>query len=156
MQRPSAKSQVPERSALSACTHFPFIGSMTSCSRATSEHSGLNGGKASDWLRLNPWLESRFHPKQFALFGERYPFGALRLHIPSRLEGTQGVVGKKAGGLVDARHISGILSSHLCVHIVKKCPETVIHLLWECQVIRNHWEIVSGLKKKLMCIGGYH
>ena len=69
-----------------------------------SEHSGLNGGKASDWLRPNPRLESGFHPKQFAPFGERYPFGALQLHIPSRLEGTQGVVGKKAGGLADAQH----------------------------------------------------
>ena len=63
-----------------------------------SEHSGLNGGKASDWLRPNPWLEYGFHPKPFS---ERYPFGALWLHIPSRLEGTQGVVGKKAGGLAD-------------------------------------------------------
>ena len=102
MQRPSAKSQVPERSASSMCTHFPFIGSMTSRSQATSEHPGLNSGKASHWLRLNPWLEYGFCPKPSAPFSEQYPFGALRLHIPSRLEGTRGVVGKKAGGLADA------------------------------------------------------
>ena len=76
-----------------------------SCSRATSECPGLNGGKASDWLRLNPWLECGFHPKPFALFSERYPFGALWLHIPSRLEGMRGIVDKKAGGLADAQHI---------------------------------------------------
>ena len=70
-------------------------------SRATSECSGLNGGKASDWLRP----KSGFHPKPFAPLSERYLLGALRLHIPSRLEGKQGVVGKKAGGLADARHI---------------------------------------------------
>ena len=71
-------------------------------SRAMSECSRLNGGKASDWLRLNPWLESRFHPKLFAPFSKRYPFGALWLHIPFRLQGKWGVVGKKAGGLADA------------------------------------------------------
>ena len=102
MQRPSAKSQVPERSASSMHMHSPFIGSMMSHSQAMSEHSGLNGGKASDWLRPNPWLESGFCPKQVAPFGERYPLGALWLHIPSRLEGMQGVVGKKAGSLADA------------------------------------------------------
>ena len=104
MQRPSAKSQVPERSALSTRMHSPFIGSMTSCSQAMSECSGLNGGKASDWLRLNQRLEYGFRPKPFAPFSERYPFGALWLHIPSRLEGMRGIVGKKAGGLADARH----------------------------------------------------
>ena len=51
-ERPSIHSQRSERSAPSICTRFPFIGSMTSHSRATSEQSGLNGGKASDWLRL--------------------------------------------------------------------------------------------------------
>ena len=70
-----------------------------------SEHFGLNGGKASDWLRLNPWLESEFHPKPFAPFSKRYLLGALWLPIPSRLEGKRGVVGKKAGGLADAQHI---------------------------------------------------
>ena len=70
-----------------------------------SERSGLNGGKASDWPRPDPRLEYGFHPKSFAPFSKRYPFGALRLHIPSRLEGTRGVVGKKAGGLADARHM---------------------------------------------------
>ena len=50
-ERPSIHSQRSERSAPSVHTHFPFIGSMTSCSRTTSEQSGLNGGKASDWLR---------------------------------------------------------------------------------------------------------
>ena len=69
-----------------------------------SEHAGLKGGKASDWLRPNPWLEYGFCPKPFTPFSEQYPFGALQLHIPSRLEGTWGVVGKKAGGLADARH----------------------------------------------------
>ena len=50
-ERPSIHSQRSEWSAPSIRTCFPFIGSMTSCSRATSERSGLNGGKASDWLR---------------------------------------------------------------------------------------------------------
>ena len=67
-------------------------------------HSRLNGGKASDWLRPNLQLESRFHPKPFAPFSERYLLGALWLHIPSRLEGKWDVVGKKAGGLADAQH----------------------------------------------------
>ena len=67
-----------------------------------SKFSGLNGGKASDWLRPNPQLESRFNPKPFVPFSERYPLGALQLHIPSRLEGKRGIVGKKAGGLADA------------------------------------------------------
>ena len=84
--------------------HFPFIGSMTSRSRAMSECSGLNGGKVSDWLRSNLQLESRFHPKLFTPFSKRYPLGALRLPIPSRLEGKRGVVGKKAGSLAEARH----------------------------------------------------
>ena len=53
-ERPSAHSQRLERSASSICTRFPFIGSMMSHSRATSEQSGLNGGKASD---------SSFHPE---------------------------------------------------------------------------------------------
>ena len=73
-------------------------------SRAMSEHSGLNGGKASDWLRPNLQLEYGFHPKPFTPFSKQYPFGALRLHIPSRLEGTQGIVGKKTGSLAAARH----------------------------------------------------
>ena len=50
-ERPSVHSQRSERSASNVCTCFPFIGSMMSHSRATSERSGLNGGKASDWLR---------------------------------------------------------------------------------------------------------
>ena len=50
-ERPSVHSQRLERSAPNVRTCFPFIGSMTSCSCATSEHSGLNGGKPSDWLR---------------------------------------------------------------------------------------------------------
>ena len=84
---------------------------MTSCSRATSERPGLNGGKASDWLRLILRLESQFRPKSFAPFSKQYPFGALRLtvralrlHIPSRLEGKWGVVDRKAGSLADAQH----------------------------------------------------
>ena len=108
MQRPSAKSQVPERSASSMHVHFPFIGSMMSCSQDMSERPGLNGGKASDWLRLNLQLEYGFHPKPFTPFSERYPFGALRLHlgaswlhIPSRLERMRGIVDKKAGSLAD-------------------------------------------------------
>ena len=71
-----------------------------------SECPRLNGGKASDWLRPNLRLEYGFRPKPFTLFSERYPFGTLRLHIPPSLGGTQGIVGKKAGGLADARHIS--------------------------------------------------
>ena len=50
-ERPSIHNQRSERSASSARTHFPFIGSMMSHSCTTSERSGLNGGKASDWLR---------------------------------------------------------------------------------------------------------
>ena len=50
-ERPSAHSQRSEQSASNIHMHFPFIGSMTSRSRATSEQSGLNGGKAFDWLR---------------------------------------------------------------------------------------------------------
>ena len=84
---------------------LPFIGSVTSCSWLTSEHHELNGGKASDWLRQTQQRESRFHPKSFATFSERYPFRALRLRIPSRLEGMWGVVDRKAGSLADAQHI---------------------------------------------------
>ena len=108
----SAETKRQEPSASSARMHSPFIGSMTSRSQTMSECPGLNGGKASDWLRLNPQLEYGLRPKSFAPFSEQYPFGALwlhlralRLHIPSRLEGMQGVVDKKAGGLADARHI---------------------------------------------------
>ena len=104
----SAETKHQEPSASSIHTHSSFIGSMMSCSRAMSECPGLNGGKASDWLRH----ESRFHPKSFAPFSKRYPFGALQLplralqlHIPSRLEGKWGVVDRKAGGLADAQHI---------------------------------------------------
>ena len=50
-ERPSIHSQRSERSASSVRTRFPFIGSVMSRSRATSKRSGLNGGKASDWLR---------------------------------------------------------------------------------------------------------
>ena len=70
-----------------------------------SERHGVNGGKASDWLRQARQQESRFHPKSFATFSERYPFRALRLLIPSRLEGMWGIVDRKAGGLADAQHI---------------------------------------------------
>ena len=83
-----------------------------SCSRATSECYGLNGRKASDWLRPNPQLESGFHPKPFAPFSKRYLLGALRLHIPSRLEGKRVVVGKKAGGLADDTLPQGVKSIH--------------------------------------------
>ena len=50
-ERPSIHSQRSEWSAPSIRTCFPFIGSMTSRSRSTSEQSGLNGRKAADWLR---------------------------------------------------------------------------------------------------------
>ena len=50
-ERPSVHIQRSEWSASNVCTRFPFIGSVMSRSRATSERSGLNGGKASDWLR---------------------------------------------------------------------------------------------------------
>ena len=50
-ERPSIHNQRSERSAPSARTCFFFIGSVTSCSRTMSEQSGLNGRKASDWLR---------------------------------------------------------------------------------------------------------
>ena len=48
----SAETKCQEPSAPSIRMHSPFIWSVTSHSRATSEHPGLNGGKASDWLRL--------------------------------------------------------------------------------------------------------
>ena len=50
-ERPSVHSQRSEWSAPNVHTCFPFIGSVTSRSRATSERSGLNGRKVSDWLR---------------------------------------------------------------------------------------------------------
>ena len=50
-ERPSVHSQRSEQSAPNIRMCFPFIGSVMSHSRATSEQSGLNGGKASDWLR---------------------------------------------------------------------------------------------------------
>ena len=50
-ERPSVHSQRSERSGSSVHTCFPFIGSVMSHSCATSERLGLNGGKASDWLR---------------------------------------------------------------------------------------------------------
>ena len=40
--------------------------------------------------------------ESFAMFSERYPFRALQLLVPSRLEGMWGVVDRKAGGLADA------------------------------------------------------
>ena len=48
----SAETKCQEPSASSICMHSPFIWSVMSHSRAMSEHPGLNGGKASDWLRL--------------------------------------------------------------------------------------------------------
>ena len=59
-----AWSPVPERGAtkcselqrITKCLEWmgtlTFIWSVTSCSPSTSECYGLNGGKASDWLRL--------------------------------------------------------------------------------------------------------
>ena len=48
----SAQNPVLERSASSVLMHSPFIWSVMSHSRDMSECPGLNGGKASDWLRL--------------------------------------------------------------------------------------------------------
>ena len=48
----SAETKCQETSASSVCTHSPFIWSVMSHSQATSERPGLNGRKASDWLRL--------------------------------------------------------------------------------------------------------
>ena len=97
-ERPSVHSQRSEWSALSICTRFPFIGNMTSHSCSMSEQSGLNGGKASDWLR----------PAFRGLSPDFIPSEPLRskndTHFPSILEGMRGIVGKKAGGLANARH----------------------------------------------------
>ena len=98
----STETKCQKPSALSVRMHSPFIWSVTSCSRATSERPGLNGRKASDWLRQTQQCESGIHPKSFATFSERYPFRALRLLVPSRLEGMWGVVDRKAGSLADA------------------------------------------------------
>ena len=70
----SAQNPVPERSAMkcSVLQHvtkclklmdaLTFIWSVMSCSLSTSERNGLNGGKASDWLRLcaPKWGHVRF------------------------------------------------------------------------------------------------
>ena len=48
----STETKCQEPSASSIRMHSPFIWSVTSRSQATSERPGLNGGKASDWLRL--------------------------------------------------------------------------------------------------------
>ena len=48
----STETKCQEPSAKSVRMHSPFIWSVTSHSQATSECPGLNGGKASDWLRL--------------------------------------------------------------------------------------------------------
>ena len=50
-ERPSVHSQRSEWSAPNIHTHFPLIGSVMSRSCTMSEHSGLNGRKAFDWLR---------------------------------------------------------------------------------------------------------
>ena len=100
----STETKCQEPSALSVCTHSPFIWSVMSCSRAMSEHPRLNGGKASDWLRLCHMTRGRCSITALRLH-ERYPFRALRFLVPSRLEGKWGVVDGKAGGLADAQHI---------------------------------------------------
>ena len=48
----SAETKCQEPSASSVRMHSPFIWSVTSRSQAMSECPGLNGRKASDWLRL--------------------------------------------------------------------------------------------------------
>ena len=50
-ERPSVHSQRSEWSVPNVRTCSPFIGGVMSCSCAMSECGGLNGGKASDWLR---------------------------------------------------------------------------------------------------------
>ena len=97
----STETKCQEPSASSVCTHSPFIWSVTSCSRATSECPGLNGGKASDWLRLCSAKRGQCLITALQLH-ERYPFRALRFLVPSRLEGMWGIVDGKAGGLADA------------------------------------------------------
>ena len=109
----STETKCQEPSAPSVCTHSPFIWSVMSHSRAMSEHPRLNGRKASDWLRQTQQHESQIHPKLFATFSERYPFRALRLLVPSRLEGMWGIVDRKAGGLADAQHIQSLMSGHV-------------------------------------------
>ena len=70
----SAQNPVPEQSAMKCsvlqrvtkCLErtdaLTFIWSVMSCSLSTSECHGLNGGKASDWLRLctPKWGRVRF------------------------------------------------------------------------------------------------
>ena len=106
----STETKCQEPSASSVRTHSPFIWSVTSRSRAMSECPRLNGGKASDWLRLcrmtRGWCSIKRRCSITTLqLHERYPFRALRLLVPSRLEGMWGIVDRKAGGLADARHI---------------------------------------------------
>ena len=48
----STETKCQEPSAPRVRMHSPFIWSVMSCSQAMSERPGLNGGKASDWLRL--------------------------------------------------------------------------------------------------------
>ena len=120
-------------SALSGCTHSPFIWSVMSRSWSASEHHRLNGRKASDWLRQTQQRESRFRPKSFTTFSKRYPFRALRLLIPSRLEGMWGIVGRKAGSLADTRHIQAHLndcSQHSSKFICCECGMVSETFLW--------------------------
>ena len=70
------------------------------------EHYGLNGGKASDWLRQFQQQETQTCPNHSSRLANETcpePYGSIN-HIPSRLEGMWGIVHRKAGGLADAQH----------------------------------------------------
>ena len=83
---------------------------------------------------------------------ERYSLGALRLHIPSRLEGKRGVVGKKAGSLADAGHMHAVhdriqpkntaLCGHYCLYYAySRCEgmsvQKIVHTMLSPQWIKS-------------------
>ena len=85
-----------------------FIWSVMSHSPSTSERCGLNGGKASDWLRpyVPNWALSDFAGGVQLSSSDGWGcFEPIRFLAPSILEGKWGAVDWEAGGLADARHI---------------------------------------------------
>ena len=75
-----------------------FIWSVTSRSLSTSEHYGLNGRKASDWLRLYApnWAVSNFEGGvRLTSSDGRDHFEPFQFLIPSRLEGSEAQLAEK-------------------------------------------------------------
>ena len=88
---------------------------MTSLPGFMLERPGLNGGRASDWLRPSPQWEvssqTNFIPNHLPRLANNTrlePYSSIDC-IPSTTGGDVGcrllVVDRKAGGLADARHI---------------------------------------------------